>query len=124
MCLTATATPTVEEDIKLLLRNPVVRKMSMNRPNVTLNVEEVKEDKSLNHAEQFAKRVAEICGSSSSIIVYTDFIADIGPIVSALEQVGVEAVGYHGEMDAPSRQESYLKWKSGQVQTIVPLEWA
>jgi len=33
--------------------------------------------------------------------------------------VGVEAVGYHGEMDAPSRQESYLKWKSGQVQTIV-----
>ena len=118
MCLTATATPAVEEDIKLLLRNPFVQKMSMNRPNVTLNVEELKEDKSLNHAEQFAKRASEICGSSSSI-VYTDFIADIGPIVSALQQVGVEAVGYHGEMDAPSRQESYLKWKSGQVQTIV-----
>ena len=115
MCLTATATPAVEEDIKLLLRNPVVQKKSMNRPNVTLNVEELKDDKSLNHAEQFAKRAAEICGSSSSI-VYTDFIADIGPIVSALQQVGVEAVGYHGEMDAPSRQESYLKWKSGQVQ--------
>jgi len=32
---------------------------------------------------------------------YTDFIADIGPIVCALQQVGVEAVGYHGEMDAP-----------------------
>ena len=118
MCLTATATPAVEEDIKLLIRNPVVQKKSMNRPNVTLNVEELKDDKSLNHAEQFAKRAAEICGSSSSI-VYTDFIADIGPIVSALQQVGVEAVGYHGEMDAPSRQESYLKWKSGQVQTIV-----
>ena len=35
-------------------------------------------------------------------IVYTDFISDIGPIVSALQEVGVDAVGYHGEMDAPS----------------------
>ena len=52
---------------------------------------------------------------------YTDFIAGIGPIVCALQQVGVEAVGYRGEMDAPSRQESYLKWKSGQVQTIVAM---
>ena len=48
-------------------------------------------------------------------IVYTDFIADIGPIVSALQKVGVDAVGYHGEMDAHSRHESYVKWKSGQV---------
>ena len=31
----------------------------------------------------------------------------------------MEAVGYHGEMDAPSRHKSYIKWKSGQVQTIV-----
>ena len=43
MCLTATATPAVEEDIELLFRNPVVQKMSMNRPNFTLNVEELKE---------------------------------------------------------------------------------
>ena len=52
-------------------------------------------------------------------IVSTDFIADIGPIVSALQEVGVDVVGYHGEMDAPSRHESYVKWKSGKVQTIV-----
>ena len=31
----------------------------------------------------------------------------------------MEAVGYHGEMDIPTRQESYLKWKSGEVKTIV-----
>ena len=39
---------------------------------------------------KFAKRAAEIIQSTSSI-VYTDFIKDIGPIVSALEEVGVEA---------------------------------
>ena len=118
MALTATATPSVEEDIKLLLRNPVINKSSMNRPNVTLSVEELLHDSSVPAALQFAKRAAEIIKSTSSII-YTDFIKDIGPIVSTLEEFGVEAVGYHGEMDAPSRYESYIRWKSGQVQTIV-----
>ena len=118
MALTATASPTVEEDMKLLLRDPVVTKSSVNRPNVTLNVEEITSDKSLSYSEQFALRVAEIIGSSLSI-VYTDFIADIGPIVSRLAEVGVEAVGYEGEMDPASRHESYLKWTSGQVQVIV-----
>lgn len=79
MALTATTTSNVEEDIKLLLRNPVTTKCSMNRPNVTLSVEELVHDKTLPPAVQFAKRAAEIIESSSSI-VYTDFIADIGPI--------------------------------------------
>ena len=120
MALTATATANVEEDIKLLLRNPIISKNSMNHPNVTLNVEELPQNKSTPPMVCFAKRAAEIIDSTPSII-YTDFIADIGPIVSALQEIGVEAVGYHGEMDAPSRQESYVKWirKSGQVQTIV-----
>ena len=118
MALTATATERVEEDVKLLLRNPVTSKSSMNRPNIILNVEELLHDSSLPRAVKFAKRAAEIIQSTSSI-VYTDFIKDIGPIVSALEEVGVEAVGYHGEMDALSRHESYIRWKSGRVQTII-----
>ena len=118
MALTATATTAVKEEMQLLLRNPVISQSSMNRPNVTLNVEELEPDKSKPQAVQFATKVAEIIGSDCSII-YTDFIADIGPIVSALQEVGVEAVGYHGEMDIPTRQESYLKWKSGDVKTIV-----
>ena len=28
-------------------------------------------------------------------------------------------MGYHGEMDAPSRRESYLRWKTGEVKVIV-----
>ena len=90
----------------------------MNRPNITLKVEELQQDKSKPQALQFASRAAEIVRSEPSII-YTDFIADIGPIVSGLQEVGVEAVGYHGEMDIPSRRDSYLRWKSGEVNTIV-----
>ena len=45
--------------------------------------------------------------------------ADVGAIVSSLNQVGIESVGYHGEMDPRDRMESYMKWKSGEVQIIV-----
>lgn len=58
-----------------------------------------------------------IDGTSS--IIYTDFIADIRPIVSALQEMGVEAVGYHVEMDAASRRESYMRWKLGEVKVLV-----
>ena len=41
MALTATANSLIEDDIKLLLRHPIVQKASMNRPNLYLNVEEL-----------------------------------------------------------------------------------
>ena len=44
MALTATATETVENDIKLLLQNPVISKSSVNQPNITLKVEELSSD--------------------------------------------------------------------------------
>ena len=93
MAVTATATPEVEDGIKQLLRGPVVHKSSVNRPNITMKAEELTTDTSVEPAMQFALKAVEIAGSTSSII-YTDFIADIGPIVSALSDLGVEAVGY------------------------------
>ena len=118
MALSATATGEVENSICELLRNPIIQRTSVNRPNITLNVEELCQDKSVQPSMQFAQRAAEIAGNSSTII-YTDFIAGIGPIISSLHEVGIEAVGYHGEMDIPSRHEAYGKWKSGEVQIIV-----
>lgn len=118
MALTATATPDVADEIKLLLRHPVVAQASANRPNIFLQVEELVADKSVPAAMQFARRVSDIF-EGSSCIIYTDFIADVGPIVSALAELDIEAVGYHGEMDIPSQLESYMKWKSDRVHVIV-----
>ena len=70
----------------------------MNHPNITLNVEELSQDKTVLPAVQFAKRAAEIISNCTSSIIYTDFIADIGP---------------------PSRRESYMKWKTDEVKVIV-----
>jgi hypothetical protein len=46
--MTVTAIPKAEEDIKLLPCNPVyvVKKSSVNRPYITLNVEEIIPEKS------------------------------------------------------------------------------
>ena len=118
MALTATANSVVEDEIKIFLRHPVIQKASMNRPNIALNVEELGSDKSVSPAMKFGTRASEIMGSSAAI-VYTDFIADIGPIVSSLSENGIQAMGYHGEKDAYSRRESYLQWKSGEAQAIV-----
>ena len=61
--------------------------------------------------------VAEIIQSYSAVI-YTDFIVDVGKIISGFESIGVSSVGYHGEMDISSR-DAYMQWKSNKVQVIV-----
>lgn len=121
MALTATATPAVENDIKKLLRNPLVLRASINRPNITLSAQEVimaPAGTPKKYCHIFADHVAEI-SQSEPTIVYTDFIADIGPIVSALSDLGIDAVGYYGEMDPRERNQSYLKWKTGEVNIMV-----
>ena len=63
MALTASATETVENDIKLLLQNPVISKSSVNQPNITLNVEELSSDLSSPAAVQFLNKAEEIINS-------------------------------------------------------------
>ena len=118
MALSATATQDVEEKIRSALRKPVTEKKSINRPNVTLNVEELPVKKEVDTQMQFATRAAEIAGTAPAII-YTDFISDIGPMISSLLEIGIDAVGYHGEMDPSERLEAYAKWSSGTVNIIV-----
>ena len=66
----------------------------------------------------FAARVAEKIENRCTII-YRDFINSVGPIVSALSELGIESVAYYGEMDTKSRNESYSNWKTGKVSVMV-----
>ena len=63
----------------------------VNWPNITLKVEELSSDPSSLATVQFAKKAAEIINSMPSI-VYTDFIADIGQIVSAFQELGIKYI--------------------------------
>ena len=90
-----------------LLRNPVVAKASINRPNITLAAIEVEVPPSNDYFHTFANHIADISNSEPTI-AYTDFIADIGPIVSSFADLSIDAVGYYGEMDPRERHDSYL----------------
>ena len=67
----------------------------------------------------FASRVSDMLQSDESAIVYTDFIDDVGPIMSELSNHGIDSVAYYGEMDIRSRNESFDRWQNGDVNVMV-----
>ena len=105
MILTATATPETTKELLTLLCDPVIARGSVNRRNIYLAVEEVL----TGDFQAVADKVSEVYNNESTI-VYTDFVDNVGKIISSLQDLSIEAVGYYGEM---SRSESYRKWKSG-----------
>ena len=115
MVLTATATSLVENSLLQLVRSPVISKGSINRPNIYFQCEELENDDDFSI---FAEKAAKIIKNECSII-YTDFINNIGPIMSKLQENGIDSLPYYGEMDAKSRYLNYMKWKNDEVKVIV-----
>jgi ATP-dependent DNA helicase RecQ len=54
-----------------------------------------------------------------NVIVYAPTIARVGEVIDLLEENGVAAVGYHGQMDASARRENQEKWMSEEVRVLV-----
>ena len=44
---------------------------------------------------------------------------DVGPIMSELSDHGINSVAYYGEMDIRSRNESFDRWRNGDVNVMV-----
>jgi len=82
VALTATAPPEVMS-IRKLVREPLAVRSSVNRPNIYLECEEIPDNIGKDDLSYFAMRVAEKVENSCTII-YTDFINNVGKIVSAL----------------------------------------
>lgn len=57
--------------------------------------------------------------TSKCAIIYTDFANHVGPIVLALRDRGINAVGYYGKMRESEKRESYISWKNGDTPIIV-----
>jgi ATP-dependent DNA helicase RecQ len=60
------------------------------------------------------RRIAE-----GNVIVYAPTIARVGETVDLLEENGIAAIGYHGQMDAKSRRENQEKWMTEEVRVLV-----
>ena len=115
MILTATASDVVETSVLQLVRSPLISKGSINRSNIFLQCEELC---NVDNFTIYAKKVSETI-KNECCIIYTDFINNIGPIMSKLQDNGIDSLPYYGEMDAKSRYSNYMKWKNDEIKVIV-----
>jgi len=113
---TASATQQVRHDIvqQLRLKDPLKSVSSFRRENLRYLVKETKgalQDEMLLAAVKSA--------ASGNVIVYASTVARVGEVIDLLEENGIAAVGYHGQMEARARRENQEKWMSGVVRVLV-----
>ena len=113
---TASATQRVRHDIieQLRLRDPHKHIASFRRPNLAYLV---RETNSRTQDELLLRAVRRI--PEGSVIIYAPTIARVGDTVDLLEENGIAAIGYHGQMDANSRRENQEKWMTEEVRVLV-----
>src|SRR5258708_7100583 len=113
---TASATQRVRHDIieQLRLRDPYKHIASFRRSNLRYVVRQC-DSKTQN--ERLLRAVKQI--SDGSIIVYAPTIARVGDTVDFLEENGIAAIGYHGQMESAARRENQEKWMADEVRVMV-----
>ena len=113
---TASATQHVRHDIirQLRLRDPFRHIASFRRPNLRYVIRQC----DLQTQEELMLRAVRQV-REGNVIVYTGTVARVGEVVDLLEENGIAAVGYHGQMDAKPRRENQEKWMADEVRVIV-----
>ncbi|NXY90046.1 WRN helicase, partial [Alcedo cyanopectus] len=122
VALTATASPSIREDIVncLTLRNPQVTCTSFDRPNLYLEVGRQSGD-ILRDLKQFLTRK----GSSSAYefegptIIYCPSRKATEQVVSELAKLGVACGVYHAGMGKKERRETHHKFMRDEIQCVV-----
>jgi ATP-dependent DNA helicase RecQ len=113
---TASATQRVRRDIleQLRLRDPHKHIASFRRLNLRYIVRQCG---SRTQNELLLRAVRQV--PDGSLIVYAPTIARVGETVDFLEENGIAAIGYHGQMDGRARRENQEKWMADEVRVMV-----
>jgi len=113
---TASATQRVRHDIieQLRLRDPYKHIASFRRPNLRYIV---RQTDARTQNELVLRAVKKV--SDGSIIVYAPTITRVGDTVDFLEENGIAAIGYHGQMESAARRENQEKWMADEVRVMV-----
>jgi ATP-dependent DNA helicase RecQ len=113
---TASATQHVRHDIieQLKLRDAEKYIASFYRQNLNYIVRQC------NAETQFSQLVDAIhAHPEGSIIVYAPTRDGVKGTVESLKANGIDAIGYHGQMEAPTRRRNQEAWMAGDVRVIV-----
>ena len=113
---TASATRRVRKDIveQLRLRDPFKHVASFRRPNLNYVVRQCNGSTQMQMLLEAVRRTGD-----GNIIVYAPTIARVGETVDFLEENGIRAIGYHGQMDAQARRQNQEKWMADEVRVMV-----
>ena len=113
---TASATQRVRHDIieQLRLRDPHKHIASFRRPNLCYIA---KQSDARTQNELLLRAVKQF--PDESVIVYAPTIARVGETVDYLEENGLAAIGYHGQMESRARRENQEKWMADEVRIMV-----
>jgi ATP-dependent DNA helicase RecQ len=113
---TASATRRVRHDIlaQLRLREPDKYIASFHRPNLRYLVRQC-DSRTQSRLLVAALRAHE----GENIIVYAPTTARVGETVQFLAQCGIQAIGYHGKMDAEKRRHNQEVWMTDEVPVLV-----
>jgi ATP-dependent DNA helicase RecQ len=116
LALTATATPTVLEDIvrQLGLRNPQTFNLGVYRENLRYGVHHTATD--LAKQQRLVALLRETDGAG---IVYVATIRQCEAVIRLLEAEGLAAGRYHGRLSASSRHETQDRFMAGAFKAIV-----
>ncbi len=113
IALTATATPSVAEDImdKLAFKGKLVLKSGFERPNLSYIVRNVEDKRS---------QVLAVCrGVPGSGIVYARNRLKCEELAAMLKAEGINADFYHAGLGPRTRSQKQEEWKRGQIQVMV-----
>ena len=116
LAVTATATPRVAEDIceRVGLRDPLVVRAGIERPNLFLAATEVfDEDERL---ELVAARLRALEGAG---IVYLTRIRELERLAEDLRAAGLRTLAYHGGMSAHERRRAQRRWTESDDEVVL-----
>lgn len=118
LAVTATATPQVQQDIQrsLGMRRPAVVITGLDRPNLRLEVQEVRGSAAKLRAIRDAV-LNDLAGGGSAILYCATRRAAEGLTVQLRER-GISAVAYHAGLPALARDAAQDAWEQGAVPII------
>ncbi|HVB97845.1 MAG TPA: RecQ family ATP-dependent DNA helicase [Candidatus Dormibacteraeota bacterium] len=113
---TASATRPVRHDVidQLRLRDPHKYIASFHRANLRYSVRECDSREQGRLLVKALRRQRE-----GSVIVYASTIKRVEAVVDFLEESGIAAIAYHGQMDPDTRRRNQERWMSDEVRVLV-----
>ncbi len=113
---TASATRRVRHDVidQLRLRDPHKYIASFHRPNLRYLARECD---SLTQSALLVKGLRGL--GEGNAIVYAPTISRVEQTVDFLREQGIEAIAYHGKMNAETRRDHQERWMSDEVRVLV-----